>query len=461
MNEIDVPLERRRFQRTAKITEEERTSLRGKLGELQWLQTTRPDVCASSSILQGEVNNAQVKDLMKVNGVIKSIKKDNDLEIVFKYIPLNKIMLVTYTDAGWGVRADDASQGGYITIAVNEDHIAHGLKMHFNVIDYASKKLKRKVKSSLGAEVQAFDEGLQQLMVARKMLSALTSKKVQRRDRGADLNDHIDDMVKKVPGAIVTDAKSLWDGVERRESFNAGLQDKRAGLEVVAIREQVQQQEVRTYWTNSDQQVADGLTKLAARARLVDWIRGGEINLRHDPSFTSAKKVRQQQRQSEDQDGPADLWFLSSWTREDRNCRCLRTVNNDGPVWSLVKYRTTVDMKTGEVLEDKVPVQEMNNDELYARLEPRRGLRTTFFHRRPGEIYMNRDNFEMLSEVSEERRRDLIIENLEKDIEHGQACLKEVIDHGQLDRAATFRQGLRLRRVHLQHYCDQRDGDDK
>ena len=118
-------------------------------------------------------------------------------------------------------------------------------------------------------------------------------------------------------------------------------------------------------------------------------------------------------------------------------------------------------MKTGEVLEDKVPVQEMNNDELYARLEPRRDLRTTFFHRRPGEIYMNRDNFEMLSEVSEERRRDLIIENLEKDIEHGKACLKEVIEHGQLDRAATFRQGLRLRRVHLQHYCDQRDGDDK
>ena len=118
-------------------------------------------------------------------------------------------------------------------------------------------------------------------------------------------------------------------------------------------------------------------------------------------------------------------------------------------------------MKTGEVLEDKVPVQEIDNDELYARLRPHRDLRTTFFHRRPGEIYMNRDNFEMLSDVSQERRRDLIIENFEKDIEHDKACLKEVTEHGQLDRAATFRQGLRLRRVDLQHYCDQHDGDDK
>ena len=64
MKEIDMPLHRRRNQQKQEVTEEERTELRRRLGELQWLQNTRPDVCASCSIMQGSVNKAQVKEIL-------------------------------------------------------------------------------------------------------------------------------------------------------------------------------------------------------------------------------------------------------------------------------------------------------------------------------------------------------------------------------------------------------------
>ena len=61
-----------------------------------------------------------------------------------------------------------------------------------------------------------------------------------------ELTDYVDGIVKQVPASIVTDAKSLYDGVEKRESFSAGLQDRRSGIEVVAIRQQVRDQASRS-----------------------------------------------------------------------------------------------------------------------------------------------------------------------------------------------------------------------
>ena len=60
----------------------------------------------------------------------------------------------------------------------------------------------------------------------------------------------------------------------------------------MAIRQQVRDQAIKVRWTNSDQQIADGLTKMAARPRLIQWLRSGHLCLQHDPDFVSAKKIR-------------------------------------------------------------------------------------------------------------------------------------------------------------------------
>ena len=70
------------------------------------------------------------------------------------------MLIVSFCDAAWGVREDGSSQGGYITLAVNKTNAEAGQRVPFTILDYGSKKLKRVVKSSLAAEVQAFAEAL-------------------------------------------------------------------------------------------------------------------------------------------------------------------------------------------------------------------------------------------------------------------------------------------------------------
>ena len=49
-------------------------------------------------------------------------------------------------------------------------------------------------------------------------------------------------------------------------------------------------------WQSSERQYADGMTKLAARQLLADRLRGGELMLVYDPSFTAAKKKEAAER---------------------------------------------------------------------------------------------------------------------------------------------------------------------
>ena len=86
---------------------------------------------------------------MQLNTVIRVVKRDSDLEMVFRKIDIENLMVITYADAAWAVRRDGKSQGGFITVAVDKSKAETGKKVKFNVLDYGSKKLKRMAKSSL------------------------------------------------------------------------------------------------------------------------------------------------------------------------------------------------------------------------------------------------------------------------------------------------------------------------
>ena len=85
-------------------------------------------------------------------------------------------------------------------MAVNKTKTEAGLLVPSTILDYGSKKLKRVVKSSLAAEVQAFAETLDQQMVVRHMISTLLGKHQQVR--------------KKVQNNVIT--RLNWQGVQQR-----------------------------------------------------------------------------------------------------------------------------------------------------------------------------------------------------------------------------------------------------
>eukprot|EP00959_Pyramimonas_sp_CCMP1952_P289053 6045295-Pyramimonas_sp.AAC.1 len=68
--------------------------------------------------------------------------------------------------------------------------------------------------------------------------------------------------------ALVVDAKALYDAAQK-ESITS-FQDKRTGIEVLALRERMEATMTRWRWVSSGRQCADGLTKIAARQLLAD-----------------------------------------------------------------------------------------------------------------------------------------------------------------------------------------------
>ena len=75
------------------------------------------------------------------------------------------------------------------------------------------------------------------------------------------------------------------------------LEEKRVAIEILSIRERTQQTGICVKWCDSDQQLADGLSKPFHYDQLVDLLSLGVISVIFDPLFTSAKKKRQMLRQ--------------------------------------------------------------------------------------------------------------------------------------------------------------------
>ena len=96
---------------------------------------------------------------------------------------------------------------------------------------------------------------------------------------------------------MVTDAKALYDAYHR-EATSSSVVDKRVSLEIRVVKERLQELGGLLKWMSSDRQVADGLTKEAARGLFVTRLRHHRIKLTWDPSYTAVKKKTKNEKLS-------------------------------------------------------------------------------------------------------------------------------------------------------------------
>ena len=100
------------------------------------------------------------------------------------------------------------------------------------------------------------------------------------------------DDVLKVPGALILDAKCVFDALARSESSALGMSDKRSALEALALKKAMMATQTAMRWCHSAAQLADGLTKAKTESRAA-WdllVRRGWLwKLTYDPDFVSAK----------------------------------------------------------------------------------------------------------------------------------------------------------------------------
>ena len=147
---------------TDKLTSEF-TQLRAVSGSANWLgNQTRPDLCVSSSLLQGAHASATVANTRDANKLVRLCRHHAHVPIRISPIPLEDMTFVGFGDCGWGVRRDCSSQGGSLIVAADK-RILDGFEATTTVIDWKSCRCKRVVRSSLAGETQAYVETLDML----------------------------------------------------------------------------------------------------------------------------------------------------------------------------------------------------------------------------------------------------------------------------------------------------------
>ena len=102
----------------------------------------------------------------------------------------------------------------------------------------------------------------------------------------------LDDCLKQMKSLIVTDSKNMYDSVMKIESSGLQLEEKRLAVEVLSYRDRLGAAGVDCRWVDSDQQLADTLSKAFCYDAFLNLFQRRQISIFFDPSFLSAKKKR-------------------------------------------------------------------------------------------------------------------------------------------------------------------------
>lgn len=287
INEIPVSVARRR-EPSSLADESEMKQMRATLGALSWRATqTCPWLAAGVSLLQGKQKSPCVEDLLETNKLIRMQRKYADTPLKFSS-QIKQPILVTYTDASWACRADGSSQGGQLTVLADKS-ILSGERSYFSILSWQSRKLVRKARSSTSAEVQMEANATDSHEFIKQTLLEWFNKE-------RFLPHQTDQIMHKVPSVLILDSKNLYDALSRIQTSGLQLEEKRTAIEVLTIRERTVETGIQIRWVDSDQQLADGLSKGHQVEHLLDLLVKGVLSIQFDPLFTSAKKKRAMRR---------------------------------------------------------------------------------------------------------------------------------------------------------------------
>jgi hypothetical protein len=269
---------------TRKLDEEEKTQLRAVIAGLNWAaREGRPDAAAAASIYAREFPEPSTDAAKGVNAYVEHLKT-NPLEITIHPLPEQELRMLTISDSAFDTSGQERSQHGWLfgftTAALNQ-----GRQAPVSLVDWRSRKLRRKANSSMLCEAIALSDATAAaewfdafwLSIAESHFDP--RKHLQRRhdlepDTGpmkTVLRD--DDPVRRDPRhIIVMDAKAVYDSASSEQALS---EERRAALEIAVIRDSLRFLKGLPRWIPHNYNPADSLTKArgAHTAPLVKLLR--------------------------------------------------------------------------------------------------------------------------------------------------------------------------------------------
>lgn len=236
---------------TIPLTKYEARHLKALVGQIQWAaKQTRPDAAYIACDLSTRIKHGTVADARRAYKQLKHLQQTEVKIVISNTGDVKVSSLILFSDASHGNLINGGSQGGFVLLLHGESKIAP--------LIWRSHKLKRVVKSAMGAETMALLEGAEHAMLIRALIKEIFS---------------VD-----IPIICISDNKSLVEAVKNTNV----IEDKRLYIDICALREMVEKGEIgELILTKSSDQIADCLTKGTASAENLLRILSGREQLKY------------------------------------------------------------------------------------------------------------------------------------------------------------------------------------
>ena len=174
----------------------------------------------------GETNCATIGTLLRANKLaIQALKWASEPLCIHAH---KNPVTVGWSDGGWATRKDGTSQLGHL-VGVADVEILQGKGSPVTLISWHSSKTPRVAKSSSAVELQAIGEVDDEMTYVRLALYETLVGPIEIRRWPT--------YARRIPAAVVTDCRGVYDALARSASSCLGPNDKKSGLEALAIKQ--------------------------------------------------------------------------------------------------------------------------------------------------------------------------------------------------------------------------------
>ena len=218
-----------------------------------------PGLAYDVGMLQSKSAAPAVNDFMVANKTLRAAWQMKGTTISITRLPRNFVWVIM-TDAAHAKRPDLSSASGHFILAAHPN-ILRGENVPVSVLGWNSRKIRRKVRSSLGAECAAMSTGLEHGDLLRVMYGEISG----------DLIDLVDYelYLAATESVALSGCKSLANAVtDAGSAASKTSEDKRLAIELSMIKQRLAAHETGFQWTVAAYIYADVLTKGLNRDRL-------------------------------------------------------------------------------------------------------------------------------------------------------------------------------------------------
>ena len=276
----------RRTQLDSPITEAERTRFRSLIGATQYGAVhTRPDLSANIGELQSKVRDAKVEDLLMANRVLMEAKQ-NPVSLMILPIQPSAVTFCAFSDASFSsVKQRAAHQGTLIFVTTPE--ILGNQRTVIAPIAWASKKVDRVVRSTLGAEAAAISNSVDRLMWIRLLWAWLSNPECA-------WHQPMKALAQETQEVLVTDCKSAYDLLTRTAIPQCN--EHRTTIDCLVVRERLKEN-CTVRWVASQAMLADCLTKTMDASVLRECLKTGRYALQDEGRLLKERADKRQRLQ--------------------------------------------------------------------------------------------------------------------------------------------------------------------